>query len=117
MGFGAAISTCFRKYVDFGDRAKRSEYWYWTLFSIILSIFVSILDAIEFGKIFAAFSLVASLGLLLPTLAVTVRRLHDIDHSGWWILIGLVPLIGIYVLLLFACRRGTPGPNRFGSDL
>ncbi len=56
------------------------------------------------------------LGLFLPGLAVTVRRLHDTDRRGWWILLGLIPIIGIIVLIVFYCTAGTPGPNRFGPD-
>jgi uncharacterized membrane protein YhaH (DUF805 family) len=61
-------------------------------------------------------SSLGSLALFLPTLAVAVRRLHDTDRTGWWILIGLIPLIGWIIYLVFMCQRGTEGPNRFGED-
>jgi uncharacterized membrane protein YhaH (DUF805 family) len=76
----------------------------------------AIVDHAIFGTRIGLISTLISLGLLLPSLAVAVRRLHDIDRSGWWILIGLVPLGGLIILIVFACLRGTPGTNRFGSD-
>ncbi len=114
MGFGDAIATCFRKYVAFSGRARRPEYWYWFLFSVLVSIVTTILDLVVFGTDTGAFSVLASLGLLLPGLAVTVRRLHDIDRSGAWIFIVLLPIIGVIVLFVFACLPGTLEPNRFG---
>jgi|SRR5271169_4657524 uncharacterized membrane protein YhaH (DUF805 family) len=114
MGFSEAIATCFRKYVVFSGRAQRPEYWYWFLFGLLIAILAAIVDHAIFGPKTEVISTLTSLGLLLPGLAVIVRRLHDIDRSGWWILIGLVPLGGVIILIVFACLRGTPGPNRFG---
>ena len=116
MGFGEAVVTCFRKYIVFSGRAQRPEYWYWFLFEVLVSILAAIVDHAIFGTKIGLISTLTGVGLLLPSLAVAVRRLHDIDRSGWWILIGLVPLGGIIILLVFACLRGTPGTNRFGSD-
>jgi uncharacterized membrane protein YhaH (DUF805 family) len=116
MGLGEAIGTCFSKYATFGGRARRPEYWYWVLFGLLVGIVAGTLDAIVFGSTSQVFSLLSSLGLLLPNLAVTVRRLHDIDRSGWWMLILLLPIIGAIVLFVFMCLRGTAGPNRFGQD-
>jgi len=116
MGFGKAIATCFRKYVDFTGRARRKEYWFWHLFwwlALIAAIAVDGFIAAMRGPPLLTVLLV--LGLFLPTLAGTVRRLHDTDHSGWMILVSLIPLGGI-VLLVFMCQRGTTGPNRFGPD-
>ena len=117
MNFGQAISSGFRNYVNFSGRAARSEYWFWILFVIIVS-------AVTAGIDFALFkdpqvlplNTLSGLALLLPNLAVAVRRLHDTDRSGWWLLIALLPLIGLIVLIVFFCIRGTPGPNRFGPD-
>ena len=116
MGFGEAVSTCFSKYATFTGRARRPEYWYWVLFGVGVGIVATILDAIVFDTTSSVFSILSSLGLLLPNLAVTVRRLHDIDRSGWWMFILLLPLIGAIVMFVFMCLRGTPGPNRFGQD-
>lgn len=114
MGFGRAIATCFRKYGVFSGRAGRPEYWFWALFQFLLIIALAIVDALAFGDSANVFSLIASLILFLPTLAVTVRRLHDADRSGWWVLLWLVPIIGQIWLIVLMCLRGTDGPNRFG---
>ncbi|GAA4671352.1 DUF805 domain-containing protein [Phytohabitans rumicis] len=122
MSFTAAVRSVLSKYVEFGGRARRAEYWWFVLFSVLLGIVTSILDVAlgtDFEGSFMSsglFSLIANLALLLPSLAVAVRRLHDIDRSGWWILIGLIPLVGVIVLLVFSLQDGTPGPNRFGPS-
>lgn len=86
MGFGEAIRTCFGKYVTFQGRAIRSEYWYFVLFAILASIPAAILDAIVApSQRNGPFSALLSLALFLPSLSVSVRRLHDINRSGWWI--------------------------------
>jgi uncharacterized membrane protein YhaH (DUF805 family) len=122
MSFAAAVRSVFSQYAGFGGRARRSEYWWFFLFSILVGVVTSILD-IALGTDFEGsvtssglFSLIANLALLLPSLAVAVRRLHDTDRSGWWILIALIPLIGAIVLLVFFVQDGTPGPNRFGPS-
>ncbi len=118
MGFGGAIATCFRKYVDFSGRARRPEYWWFMLFYWLVLVGLSIVDAIIIGTRGGAgvFTGLAVLAMFLPTLSVGVRRLHDTDRTGWWLLIGIIPLIGGIVLLVFMCLRGTDGPNRFGPD-
>lgn len=119
MGFGEAVTSVFRNYVTFSGRAPRSEYWFWVLFALIVGVIASILDAVIFPWSSAGggpVSLIVSVGLLLPNISVGIRRLHDIDRTGWWLLIILIPLIGIIVLLVWFCTRGTLGPNRFGPD-
>lgn len=122
MSFTTAIRSVFSQYVGFGGRARRAEYWWFVLFSVIVSIVTWILDAAlgtDFdGSVTSSglFRLIANLALALPTLAVGVRRLHDTDRSGWWLLIALIPLIGAIVLLVFFVQDGTPGPNRFGPS-
>ena len=111
MTFGEAIRSGFDNYVGFDGRASRAEFWWWVLFAILASVVANIIDAIIGAPIF---SLLVSLGLLLPGLAVSVRRLHDTNRTGWWILIGLVPLIGFIVLLIFYLEQGNPGPNEYG---
>jgi uncharacterized membrane protein YhaH (DUF805 family) len=103
-GFVDAIKICFSKYADFNGRASRPEYWWFVLFSFIVSILTMALPFV---------SLIAALALFLPSLAAAVRRLHDIDKSGWWLLLVLVPLAGL-VIIYFLCQRGTQGQNRFG---
>lgn len=112
-GFGEAISTCFRKYVTFSGRANRPEFWWFTLFVWLSALAASVIDSAVLGN-YGVLSLIVSLGLLLPGLAVTVRRLHDTDRSGWWYFLCFIPLIGIIILIIWFCGRGTPGRNRFG---
>lgn len=109
MNFKTAIDQCFRKYAQFTGRASRPELWYFFLFEFLLLIVASMLERDS-----SVLSSLVGLGLLLPGLAVTCRRLHDMDRSGWWQLITLVPLVGSLVLIVWCCQRGTPGPNRFG---
>lgn len=117
MDFVPAIQSGFQNYVNFSGRACRSAYWFWILFTFIVSIVANILDIAVFGAGEAGFiGLIWSLAVLLPSIAVGVRRLHDIDKSGWWILIGLIPIIGWIIFIIWACTKGTDGPNRFGPD-
>ena len=112
MGFGDAVKSGLNNYVGFSGRAPRSEFWYWTLFSIIASIVGGVFDGI-IGLGFI--STIISLGLFLPSLAVGIRRLHDLDRTGWWTLLAFTG-IGIILLIVWDCFKGTAGPNRFGPD-
>ena len=117
MTFVEAIQSGFRNYVNFSGRAPRSEYWFWTLFVLLLVIVTSIIDyIITGGSGFNPITLIVELALFLPGLAVSVRRLHDRDKSGWFLLLFLIPLVGAIILLVWYCQRGTIGPNRFGPD-
>ncbi|MEO6503255.1 MAG: DUF805 domain-containing protein [Jatrophihabitantaceae bacterium] len=113
MSFADAIRSVFSKYVTFSGRARRSEFWWFALFAAILYIVAAILDAAMGSSVV---SLIVGLGLLLPSLAVTVRRLHDTGRSGWWILIGLIPLVGALVLLVFECQDSQPASNKYGPS-
>lgn len=115
-GFPEAISRAFSNYVNFSGRAARSEYWWWVLFVMLVNLLTGFIDNELIGGQAAIFSLVALLVLLLPGLAVTVRRLHDIGRTGWWLLILLVPFIGPVVMLVFALIPGEAGANRFGPN-
>ncbi len=114
MNFGEAIKSGFSNYVNFSGRAIRSEYWFWTLFTIIGIAIAAGVDYAIFNAPEGLFYFVFALAIFLPGLAVTVRRLHDLDRSGWWIFLNFIPLIGFIVLTVWFCMRGTPGPNRFG---
>ena len=109
-----------KKYADFSGRAPRAEYWWFYLFMIILYCVAMILDGMSGGGFggtpYGLFTAILALGLIIPGLAVSVRRLHDTDRSGWWLLISFIPLIGAIVLLVFTVTQGTQGDNRFGSD-
>jgi len=109
-----------KKYAVFSGRSRRKEYWYFVLFNIIVAIVLSLIDML-LGTFSSASNIgllsgIYSLAVLIPTIALTVRRLHDTDRSGWWILINLVPFIGSIVILIFALIDGTPGDNRFGPS-
>jgi uncharacterized membrane protein YhaH (DUF805 family) len=115
MSFTDAIRSVFSQYVGFTGRARRSEFWYWTLFQIILGVIASILDRAVFDRNNGAFSVVVGLALLLPSLAVAVRRLHDSGRTGWWLLIGLIPVIGTIVLIIFYVQD-SQGDNKYGPS-
>jgi uncharacterized membrane protein YhaH (DUF805 family) len=108
-----------KKYAVFSGRARRREYWFFVLFNVIISIVLAIIDTMlgmQVGTGVGILSLIYSLAVLIPALAVSVRRLHDIDRTGWWLLIAFVPLIGVLVLLIFALIAGTAGDNKYGPD-
>ena len=96
----------FKHYFDFQGREGRKVFWLFTLNMFVVSFLLSLIST--------GLSTVISLLVLLPSLGLTVRRLHDIDFNGWWILIGFIPFIGSIVLIIFACLPGTEGENRFG---
>ena len=102
-----------KKYTVFEGRAGRQEFWMFVLFSVIVSIVVSIIGNFLHLPFLSG---LYGLAVLLPSLGVEVRRLHDIDKSGWWILIEFVPVIGFIWLLVLLCMAGKPGPNRFGPN-
>ncbi|PZP56051.1 MAG: DUF805 domain-containing protein [Micavibrio aeruginosavorus] len=112
--FKEAIITCVQdKYVTFQGRASRSEYWYFALFNFLAGLIAGIIDAAIFGDT-GILNLIVVLGLFLPGLAVGVRRLHDIGKSGWWLLISLIPLVGIIILIVFNCQKGDAESNIYG---
>ncbi len=119
MSFGQAISSGFKNYAVFSGRATRSAFWWFYLFTIIVGIAISVIESAMGSSGIAGglgiISFIWFLGVFLPTLGLVIRRLHDADHSGWWWFIGLVPLVGIIVLIVFWATPGTQGDNRFGS--
>lgn len=119
MGFGEAVSSCFSKYVTFSGRAPRSEYWWFMLFLMLGQIVFGIIDAMMFGTgpdDGGLLGVIFGLGVFLPALSVTVRRLHDIGRSGWWWWIYIIPLIGVIVIIVFACTKSQPGGNDYGPN-
>jgi uncharacterized membrane protein YhaH (DUF805 family) len=117
MGFGRAVATCFRKYVDFTGRGRRAEYWFFHLFYWLMLVVLISLDVVM-AQLHGppVFTVLAVFAMFLPILASTVRRLHDTDHSGWMIFISWIPLVGPIIFIVFMCQRGTKGENRFGPD-
>lgn len=101
-----------KKYATFSGRAGRPEFWMFTLISFVISIVLAVIDS-ALGTA-PVIGLVYSLAVLLPGLAVGVRRLHDIDRSGWWLLLALIPILGSIVLLVFFALPGAPGENSYG---
>jgi uncharacterized membrane protein YhaH (DUF805 family) len=125
-----------RRYAEFSGRSRPKEYWMFVLFVAVTMLVLTFVDsalglggtserylsrgpmgfAMGFSNSGGLLTALFALGVLVPSIAVGVRRLHDTDRSGWWLLIGLVPLIGTIVLLVFLISGGTRGPNRFGAD-
>ena len=109
-----------KKYAVFSWRARRKEYWYFFLFNVLITIVLLVIDGMT-GTLDAAAGIgllgsIYALAVLIPALAVSVRRLHDTDRSGWWLLIMLVPLIGVIVILVFTVQDSKPGENQYGSN-
>ena len=110
-----------RNYVGFSGRARRKEYWMFALFNIIISIVLAMVDGMLGLKVggeqgAGLLGLIYSLAILLPSIAVDVRRLHDTGRSGWWMLIAFVPFIGFIVLLVFFVLDSQPGSNEYGPN-
>ena len=112
MTFTQAISSGLRRYVDFRTRSSRSEYWWWSLFSLGVGLMTSTLDLLIGVAILNGLS---SLALFLPGLAVAIRRLHDVNRSGWWFLLAFT-VVGILLLIYWYVQPGTPGTNNYGAD-
>ena len=105
---------CWQKFAEFNGRARRTEYWMFSLFNFMAGILVALADGV-LGTA-GMLGLIFNLAVLVPSLAVTARRLHDTDRSGWMMLIALIPLVGPIVLLVFMCLDSKPGENRFGPN-
>jgi uncharacterized membrane protein YhaH (DUF805 family) len=131
MGMQEAVRSVFQNYATFDGRASRSEFWWFILFSFIVSAVLGIIDGALFGyttemdtadgvtidiQSFGILAPIWSLAVLVPTLAVGARRLHDTGRSGWWQLLFLIPLIGAIVLIVWFATRGTPGTNAYGAE-
>lgn len=112
MSLGQAVTSVLKNYAVFRGRAPRSEFWWYYLAYVVVAVIVFFIDnAIGANSILLS---IFFLALLLPTLAVQIRRLHDTDRAGWWWFIGFVPFVGGIVLLVFFCLASTPGDNRYG---
>jgi uncharacterized membrane protein YhaH (DUF805 family) len=106
--------AAIKKYAVFQGRSSRSAFWYFILFQFLITALAAGIDAAlgDHGVLYG----LAVLAFLLPNLAVSIRRLHDTDRSGWWYAISLIPIAGLIALIVFWCQPGSPGENRFGSD-
>jgi uncharacterized membrane protein YhaH (DUF805 family) len=115
MNFGQAIASGFKRYVDFNGRSSRSEYWFWVLFNVLVAVVLGILRVAGGGNGANALLYLYDLAVLLPSIALVVRRLHDIDRSGWWYFI-VFTIVGIIPMLIWLCTPGSPGSNQFGEN-
>lgn len=113
MSFMDAVKTCLSKYVGFSGRARRSEFWWFFLFQVLVSVVAGIIDRLIGTSLIQN---LAGLALLLPGLAVGARRLHDTGRSGWWWLIVLIPIVGIIVLIVFWVADSQAGQNAHGPN-
>lgn len=117
MAFNYYLNAFRFHYADFEGRARRSEYWYFTLFNIIISYGLMGMMFLGEGMYFMYFvSVLYSLASLIPSLAVAVRRLHDIGKSGWYFLVFLIPLVGIIWLIVLLATDSQDGENEYGSN-
>ncbi len=111
------IKVLKENFANFSGRARREEYWYYSLAVFVVSAILSVLsEAGTVGVIFSIVSFLFSLCIIIPGIAVSVRRLHDTGRSGWWLLLCLIPLIGQIVLLVFMVTEGQKGENKWGDD-
>ena len=120
------IDTIKNRYAKFDGRASRSEYWFYTLFYLIIAIVAGMLDTFLINPMLGAtpqeageggiLQIVLALALLIPSIAIGIRRLHDIGKSGWWLLVGLIPIIGALVLIYFYVTDSQAGSNQFGEN-
>lgn len=110
-----------KRYADFSGRSRRKEYWMFVLGVFIAAIVLSIVEGIlgltgMVGGVYGPLTTILLLGVIVPSIAVQVRRFHDQDKSGWFVLLALIPFVGALAVLVFMCLEGTKGPNRFGPD-
>ncbi|MCX4259147.1 MAG: DUF805 domain-containing protein [Muribaculaceae bacterium] len=115
ISFAEAVKSCFNKYADFNGRSPRAEYWYFALFNVAVVMVLAVLGAI-IGKLFMYVYYTYVLAILVPSIAVSIRRMHDIGRSGWWVLISLVPFIGSIWYIVLAALPSQLGPNQYGPN-
>ena len=119
MDIQQSIKTCFKKFATFDGRASRSEYWWFQFFYFLVVVVAVILDAVLVGgnlEAAGALEIVSQLILLLPSLAVTARRLHDVGRSGWWMLVGIT-IVGLIPLFIWWLAPGTNKKNKYGNPI
>ena len=120
LDFGQAITRVLGKYANFNGRAARSEFWWWAVFTFIVMTIASTLDsvlgAMAQSSQIGVLTTIVWLGLLVPSLAVGARRLHDCNRPGWWLLLLLIPMIGFFALVFWFVQPGTRGDNLYGAD-
>ncbi len=125
LSFQEAIKTCFRQYAQFRGRAPRSEYWWWALFVFLVMLASQIIDGLVIAPLLGLpvastadgtpLSSILGLALLIPNISVAVRRLHDVNRSGFWLFIILVPILGFLLLLYWYLQPSYPGQTKYDS--
>ncbi len=113
-GFQDCVRTVFQRYATFTGRSRRPEYWWFVLFNLIVSLVLGIVSGILFRDEADILGAIYNLAVLVPSLAVSVRRLHDTGRTGWWLLIALIPIVGIIVLIVFFATKGEEQDNQYG---
>ncbi|ANV88799.1 hypothetical protein AWQ22_11560 [Picosynechococcus sp. PCC 7117] len=106
----------WQNYTNFSGRARRKEFWYVFIINLLISLVLGVFQETFLGVIASLVSIIYSLAFILPGIALSIRRLHDTGRSGWWLLIGFVPLIGVIVLIVFFASDSQPGPNQYNAD-
>ncbi|MBR9972376.1 DUF805 domain-containing protein [Magnetospirillum sulfuroxidans] len=115
MDFQAAVKSCIlTNYATFSGRASRSEFWFFQLFLLLVNLVAMVIDAAILKSDLGVLATIFSIATLVPNIAVACRRLHDIDKSGWWQLLWLIPLVGMIVLLIWYITKSDVTDNRFG---
>ncbi len=115
MNFQTAVKTAFSKYIVISGRARRAEYWFFAAFCLLGGIITGFVDGALFGGAQITNAILV-LAIIIPSITLQVRRLHDMDRSGWWALLILAPVVGSIVLMIWSAFKGTEGSNRFGAD-
>ncbi|MFC1893797.1 DUF805 domain-containing protein [Chloroflexota bacterium] len=105
-----------KKYAVFSGRARRKEYWYFALFSLIISFVLGLIEGFATGNDYSVLTSLYGLAVLLPSIGVSIRRLHDTGRSGWWVLIGFIPLIGGIILLIYFLSDSQRETNQYGPS-
>lgn len=116
MNMMEAVKSVFSQYANFKGRARRSEYWYFCLFNILVGFVLGFLGSLTGISIFNAIASLYTLASLIPGLAVCVRRLHDMGKRGTWLFLVLIPIIGSIILIVWYTKDSVPGENEFGAN-
>ncbi|PPR78067.1 MAG: Inner membrane protein YhaI [Alphaproteobacteria bacterium MarineAlpha2_Bin1] len=121
MNFSQSVISVYSNYFVYKSRSPRSEYWWYTLFYLLVSFFLAILDYafLLILPFFSALSILTNLFVILniiPGIMLAIRRFHDLNRSGFWVLINLIPVIGVIIVFIWFCFKGTEGQNRFGEN-
>ncbi|MCK0127816.1 DUF805 domain-containing protein [Erythrobacter sp. F6033] len=110
-----------KRYADFSGRSRRKEYWMFILGVIIVAVIVGLIEGVtgmggSIGGVYGPLSMLLIVAIIIPSIAVQVRRFHDQDKSGWFVLLGFIPFVGGIIVLVFMCLEGTRGENQYGPD-